>query len=315
MGIGGESVRQVRRYPLMVLVLLVLVFGCRDCPSPEGELAELRAGRASGIENSGPGIVHGTAVRPGSRLEPDGNRPRHLELLVLPTYSLNRGIFSGRTIETRRLIASDPDIPMLLRDDLRLWRDYAVPVQVACEGRWSENGDALTSMVREAAEVVNELAGEGLLELQEACAPREVAGIQVHAYHDVGERIAFATWTTLGCTYASPPEALCEPQWMHSAQVWLTPAAGVNEVVHELLHILGLEHTCVVPSVMATEFDDWELLACSRERWRHGLNEPLQLQRRVSQYDAAALHLLLELGRLINRQVEAIRWVVMEGGL
>jgi len=308
-------VRQVRRYPLMVLVLLVLVFGCRGCPSPEGELVELRSDGATGIENSDPRIVQGIAVRPGPGMEPDGNRQRHLELLVLPTYTLNRGMFYGRTIETRRLIASDPDIPMLLRDDFRLWRDYPVPLRVSCEERWSEHGDVLTSMVREAAEVVNELAGEGLLDLQEACAPREVAGIQVYVYHDVGKRIAFATWATLGCTYASPPEAFCGPQWMYSAQVWLTSAAGVNEVVHELLHILGLEHTCVVPSVMATEFDDRQLLACSRERWRHGLSEPLHLQRRVSPYDAAALHLLQELGRLVNRQVEAISWVVMEGGL
>ena len=96
------------------------------------------------------------------------------------------------------------------------------------------------------------------------------------------------------------------------ARVRLDKRATIAEAQHELLHVLGLGHSCVVPSVMATEFSADDLEECGRARYHFGMRDTLLLRRQLSDYDVAAARVAYHVSnQLVGLHVQTLRWVVL----
>ena len=85
----------------------------------------------------------------------------------------------------------------------------------------------------------------------------------------------------------------CERPSVVGATVVIQDPSDRNVLSHELLHALGMGHSCLARSVMATEFQLWELRRCSEVRSGLGYSQALRLERRFGPVDAAAIQLLL----------------------
>ncbi|MDT8369844.1 MAG: hypothetical protein RQ745_11590 [Longimicrobiales bacterium] len=122
--------------------------------------------------------------------------------------------------------------------------------------------------------------------------------VEIRVRDDIGDALGTAFAIEEGCQYFAESGYSCAPRWIRSAEIYLRDKTGQDEIIHELLHALGLDHTCVVRSVMATEFDDADLRRCGRARSGLGLTQPLMLERRLGPHDIVALHLLRELAEV-----------------
>jgi hypothetical protein len=93
----------------------------------------------------------------------------------------------------------------------------------------------------------------------------------------------------------------CEHPWqIQSASISLASSAGMTALEHELLHALGLGHSCLAPSLMATEQSEQELRRCGERRFELGYRQGFVLDRILSNYDIAAVQILAALSAATN---------------
>jgi hypothetical protein len=175
-----------------------------------------------------------------------------------------------------------------------------------------ERGDAaadpdevavLEALVGTAVAEINRTAGLELLRLDES--ENLTGGIHVVWVESLNGALAGAQVEGPTCGSGSVPSGPCARARIERALVRITDGATVSEVIHELLHGLGLFHTCLVPSVMATEFSEPDLVRCGVARGRLGYTDPLVLRRSLSPYDIAALELVRTVSAEFTKMPEA----------
>lgn len=237
----------------------------------------------------------------GRRLEARRFRPGNHAILIVPERW--RVPISGRDtfIRTETILPNRWGAPALIPSALRLWGEQPVPVAVrrtsSLTSLSARHPTGFVALTHRAVRLINVMAGDEVLAYT---ADSELVGTPSRGIRVTPLR-ASSDPKRQGITHLDQERPVCEyealryacvPQWTSTASVSVAPAAGVPVMVHELLHALGLSHTCVIRSIMATEFSTRELSLCGLARGGLGFSEPLELEREASVYDAAALRLL-----------------------
>jgi hypothetical protein len=215
------------------------------------------------------------------------------------------GVYSGLSLPSAAILPSDEGTPTLLRSPLTLWRRYPVPV-VLTGGSGGPDDEDHADRLRRAIRKVNGLAGFEVLRIESGPSGK---GVRVSFTPPSRGALGATAIDTAPCGFSSEHGFLCAPSWIDRAVVHLAPDAEVAVIQHELLHSLGLGHTCVVESVMVGYFSNEELEACAGLRTELGLTDPLFLERSMSPFDIAAVQLLRSLAQALDgRQTESIPW-------
>lgn len=163
-----------------------------------------------------------------------------------------------------------------------------------------------------AIDSVNFAVGMEMLRFRGAAERRAdfLGGILVEYRESLQNRLGTSHFRSAASAYCP----WCMPRQVDGAIVRLSPEAGWRDVAHELMHAAGLGHTCIVPSMMATEFSTEDLEACGIVRGGVGYRSAMVLERSMSPYDAAALDILSKLtGKLTSLQVDSVVWIVLRG--
>lgn len=317
MGLAGSVGRPPHRVDSLVLwLLLVLTCDARDTethvqayylqPSQtsmvmltvNGERTErLVAGQVVGVQNrAGARIAHlGDGVIMPAEIRLD----RGLNVLVVVPASWPTAL----GLVTTSLIL-DATAPSLIGNQFATWRERPVPV-VLCT-----DGEDMTRRVRQAVEGLNAQIGTHELSFAERMSSGcSGTGIII----DVDPALGGRTGVTVldGTCTGRAGTKHCFPDWLRRARITVAPNAPVLDIQHELLHGLGLRHTCLVESLMATEFSVANLRACGLVRFQAGLMTPITLSRSFSAYDRAALDLLRGLARVVSRPASQAEWVIV----
>jgi hypothetical protein len=200
-------------------------------------------------------------------------------------------------VRLHALAPSRGGAPSLLAQDPLLWTRLPVPVSIEVP---SDQGDfepklvhAATAQVRRAVSAINESAGIRLFDFTgERSASHSREGVVV-SFEDLAPPRLGATrvYKALCSGSESAMPLRCGSNIARTATVRLSWNAPYEVVLHELMHAVGLQHTCVVPSVMATEFSSQELQACAARRHALHLMDELVLRREFTVYDVAAIRL------------------------
>lgn len=329
------------RVPVLAVVLVVLVAGAEWC---DVEIAEARHYRIVPIalsDASAAGasveIVIGGEKQSGTldsvvRLEtppgtpvdvalqdPNGCSDRrtitpgvHYLVLLPDRWLIEKGPFAGRTVAVPPLVPiNQPDGVSLVSQPLRLWRRTSIPVMV--EGL---DDRRMRSRVEEAVSSINHSVGIKLLDLavDSDQTLSDSFGIYFSTPPKSPESAGEADLGTPECRLSPDHGFQCVPYWQDQVEVRIADHAGVEEVQHELGHALGLSHSCVIPSVMATEFEPTQLASCAHARDRYGYDEPLLLAREISQFDVAALQILHEVAaRIGGERGDELHWFIVSG--
>jgi hypothetical protein len=198
-----------------------------------------------------------------------------------------------------------------------LWR--VLPVNVSAtytSGVGVDDSIRQRLMVLHAVQRVNGVAGFDAMQVLESPedSREDPSGIIVH----FGLRSSIALGRTEvnepTCDLAPNEAILCAPQWIDSAFIEMSDTADISDLEHELLHALGLGHTCIVPSVLATEFEPEDIDACGDERRRLDLLSPLKLTRELSEFDALSMDIVRRASvELRDWRGHSITWVEVEG--
>ena len=212
--------------------------------------------------------------------------PGRHAVLIIPRGS---GTTSG-TVGLEAVIPSASHAPTLIGPQFRLWREWPIAVT-------SQGDSAFNSRIAAGVASLNEHLGDDLFRFDPE-PERAATGALVEEAVLEGARLGSVELLEDLCTENSP--ALCSPRWLTDVRVLVDPRAGVSEIGHELLHVAGLDHTCVVESIMATHFDDAALSRCADARRGLGLRTPLRLERHLSPFDRAAVFLLREAAKALD---------------
>lgn len=232
--------------------------------------------------------------------------------IVVPEYwRIEKGLFAGSAVPTLPLFLNGT--PALIGEQLPVWPRYPINVAIHLAGKrvCATTGDLANTAVPYGVEAINAAASDQIFEMREvhgpACRDAEVTVVVGDSIPGkMGEAALYGA-----CGANIQGSVRCYPHWLRSGEINLPSTAAVAEIQHEFLHVLGLNHTCLVPSVMATEFAEDELRSCGLGRRHLGLTGDLVLQRRLSAYDVASIEILRKVGPLV-RSVEAthFQWVV-----
>jgi hypothetical protein len=241
-----------------------------------------------------------------------GSGDHHLVLLPA-SLTVDRGSFAGRTVPVRSLI--DKAVPTLLPLAPRIWRENTLSLAVleGETGSCMEVGRIEESLIGAAIYQLQSTVGDELFELSantsETCWQK--ADVVVRPNIDLREALGTTAITAEPCAITSPGDAGCTMKWARSARIDIDPRASEANVLHELFHVLGLNHTCVVRSIMATDFDSHDLHACGLLRHYLGFSEPLRLQREITAFDIAALQILRDTRRTLSGNERHVEWVLL----
>lgn len=296
-----------------------------DPPPPGTLIHSLVSFHGPPEEPSRPRLDRGTWALPNrhssdSRAGPSGEG--HLVIGLPPSVRLSSGVFQGTTVRPPWVaLPALRQAPTIVNRDLRLWPAFPVAVFVSrpgpegCPGAPRDQGTI--QELAKALDGINQLAGSDFFRLQEVpCAARtRRRGVRIAFRGDLGLRLGVTGVHDGGCGHLEGVGYLCHPKWIRSADVVVQETASTQAIQHEMLHALGLGHTCLVPSVMATSFPPGKLQECAEVRGHYGIDEVLQLERRMSAYDALAAQLMKELSRALGEtyppmlQWASIIWV------
>jgi hypothetical protein len=168
----------------------------------------------------------------------------------------------------------------------------------------------LSARVSSALNRINSLADTTILSLDRDSA---LADVRIVLVDTIDDQEAYTRMHVRGCMFEESAGYTCEPDWIEAADIYVTKRTKPAEIEHELLHALGLYHTCVIPSVMATEFSPTELRLCGSARHDLGLHAPLTLQRTLSPFDAAALRILMMTAMGLREfRGDSLLWMITE---
>jgi hypothetical protein len=228
----------------------------------------------------------------------DGNvRGRELVerhgFVVLPQqWTIQEGLYEGVTLPLASIVQIKGDsAPKALGRRLRTWREYPIEVFVVPNKVSVRRGHE----VRNAVHDVNQQLGWRLFRLGEPVQD-DVEGVYVEFVDTLaGDAMGAVRAKPHECRYdVDDEQIICDRHWLSHVRVFLADIAGHAEITHELLHAVGLAHSCVTETIMATEFLDWELAECGYVRYDLGFSDTLRVTRAFSAFDAAALEVLRE---------------------
>lgn len=229
-------------------------------------------------------------------------------LVVLPQLiTIEVGEFLGHEVDTRLIVQSG--VPSLLGGRPRLVERVPQTVGVL---RWRgteciPTDSVMTYPIGQAIADINQLVGRPLFLLATPKNGRCSRDITVHIDVELNAN-------ELGMTSADHVRCVegCGVQWIRQVQISLDKEADSGVAAHELLHAAGLGHTCLVPSIMATEFPGNDIWQCARHLGVTGYRTPLRLDREFSPYDVAALDLVARMAEaLAGQRVDRITWVAV----
>lgn len=222
---------------------------------------------------------------------------KKLMLVSLPkTWKIRQGQFAGTTLSTMGLV--DSRGPTLLNPTRLFLADYPVSVGLGdttfCSG-------VLANALSAAVEEISVAVGRPVFSF-DGCDDRrhDTGGRLITVYADTLPLPGVEGRSSARADCAETIDAMpdCAVRHLVGGTVHLSPQATPAVAAHELLHVLGLEHTCVYPSVMATRFAQAELIACGVLRARMGLTTGFVTERRLSAADVAAIELVIDLATL-----------------
>jgi len=239
----------------------------------------------------------------------------HIVLIIGDEWRL-RYLDRTTSIPTRALLPNKVGAPSLIPQDLSVWS--ATPLDVVLPRADDGGHPAVTALgtgrFPDIIHDLNAMLGFETFRLAARHATRREQERVVRVL-PLGTHRRRQGRTRLGrrrCGYDSALGYACRPRWIEWVEVGFTATAGPAEVQHELLHALGLTHTCVVPSVMATEFEREELERCGRMRRSLRFDQPLKLTRQMSEFDVAAIEILRNVARALEgRSGVSLYWVIV----
>lgn len=253
-------------------------------------------------------VVDGRGARRDLRLAPG----RHLILILPDMWRLEAGTYAGSVLPTEAILSEAGSTPTLLRRDVSFPSSFPVSVyHTPVPGSGERDREDRAPPVVEALAGINELAGGTVFQL----ARPSGADADVRVIWSGGssrDTLGVTHLQVPSCQYDKPRGFSCQPRWIRHADIVLSERGKVAEVQHELLHAIGLSHTCVVPSVMATEFSQADLRACGSARAALGFTAPLRLERRLGRFDAAAIDIVRRAAAaLASRHGDYIHWRIL----
>ncbi len=204
-------------------------------------------------------------------------------LLLPANVHVREGAFRGAAVQTDLLLAGQ--LNRWIRAGFPSFDQFpiALAVDAPC-------GSAIALAVSGAVRQLDTLGGRGLFVTD--CG---------RFHTDVRFRVEVREGPLGDALGKTSPASGCQPWRAHCtfyspSQIEVTIGTVRSDVVaHELLHVLGLGHSCLVNTLLSTTFSEGELARCSRERQRMGIPGALVLQREATASDAASIQLLRDI--------------------
>lgn len=306
-----------------LMVALFLGNGYR--PAPEIWLTVEKNGTAAPLPWSRPVTVpigqEGVArlvlaVAAGELAAMEVRGGRHVALVLPGTWRISEGPYAGTDLPTASIFGGDTDLPALLGSGLSLWATHPLSVRVAQDSQSlaGGTGPGFASGQQAVAEALRGInAAAGFTVLRPAGASEPQADLTVSWSDALGNALGVARIRSAACPYDQEEGFSCQPVWAEGADIVLAQGAGIAEIQHELLHAVGLSHTCIVPSVMATEFSDDELRWCGLARGGLGFWQPLRLEREIGPHDIAAIEIVRKASAVLKDiRADYMHWLIQK---
>lgn len=198
------------------------------------------------------------------------------------------------------LLTAKPMLPLVL--PLPVFAEDFDGSSLSCPTR------AQLALLADAVGLITSLAGTEVFEL-DRCNSLDRAEAKVRIRFERVDPPALARTAVLS-TCRNAVE--CSPKRIVGADISIGAHAGVYDVAHELMHALGLNHTCTTLSLMAANFEDNELDECSEARASAGEPEGFRIVRVPSAADAVALRIISQLTQLAARFDSEVELVIAD---
>lgn len=241
---------------------------------------------------------------------------RHLVIFVPPEWRITGGTFAGVQVPMQILFPNSMSAPSVFDGGLKIWQEYPVPVYLTdMNAAVSANDTAplLGVMLAQVIANIQRAVGKQVFSYGgyvDKTVPGR-AGIYVQSVQLTGAVLGQTELRLTNCDGMPSWVSTCFPELIAEATLNVRPDVEAAILEHELLHALGLSHTCIVGSVLATEFSRHDRERCAYARRSFGLLQPLLLRRELSAYDVAAIEVAMELSRSAGMsKARHIHWIM-----
>lgn len=294
-----------------------------------GGMAALVIGACAAAGDQALRSTAGEPLVPHATLAADPSRKSPIDSIrswIPATFLVEQGLYAGRSFPVSAEALIDFTRSGTLRPPLSVWRTGLVPVCVDDSARHEQLGAAVVTAAAEGA--INELQrilGRRIFEAVRTCVlpaaadPAIASGVILRfrphsasrggrsfAHTNLSRECLIALGFPEGCIVAMITKAEIIIEVAEEPALEEYRAGGV--IQHELLHALGLNHTCVAPALLFEEFGAGALAECQARSTTAGYPTPGQTPR-PSPYDVVHLLLLNDLGNKsllrFGRQVTA----------